>query len=150
MHYNLNSTGSLGYQFGSLWTDLWSDKISILLKREWANKSIFPIEIQTFFLGKLGGPFFLHYNLNSTGSLGYQFGSLWTTPWPDEKDLFLKFVICKIRKFPIKKLTFFLGKLGEPFFLHYNLYSTGSLGYQFGSLWTNLWSDKISILLKRE
>ena len=35
-----------------------------------------------FFLGKLGGPFFLHFNLNVTGSLGYQFGSLWTTPDP--------------------------------------------------------------------
>ena len=37
-----------------------------------------------FFLGKLGGPFFLHFNLNVTGRLEYQFGSLWTTPWPDK------------------------------------------------------------------
>ena len=38
----------------------------------------------------LGGPLFLHYNLNGTGSLGYQFGSLWTTPWSDKISIFLK------------------------------------------------------------
>ena len=37
-----------------------------------------------FFLGKLGGPFFLQFNLNVTGSLEYHFGSLWTTRWPDK------------------------------------------------------------------
>ena len=33
------------------------------------------------------------------------------TPWPDEKDLFLKFVFRENRKFPYEILTFFLGKL---------------------------------------
>ena len=150
LHYNLNSTGSLGYQFRLLWTTPWPDEKDLFFKFVICEIRKFPIEKRTFFLGKLGGPFYLHFNLNSTGSLGYQFGSLWTTPWPDEKDLFFKFVICEIRKLPIEKRTFFLGKLGGPFYLHYNLNSTGSLGYQFGSLWTNLWSDKISILLKRE
>ena len=68
------------------------------------------------FVGKLDKPFFLHYNLHTTGSLGYRFGSLWTTPWPDEKYIFLKFVICEIRKFPYEILTFFLGKLLPKFF----------------------------------
>ena len=92
----------------------------------------------------------MHYNLNSTGSLGYQFGSLWTTPWPDEKDLFLKLFIWNNSKFPYGKLIFLLGKLGEPFFLQNNLNSTGSLGYQFGSLWTTPWPDENSIFLKTE
>ena len=148
LHYNLNSTGSLGYQFGSLWTTPWSDEKDLFLKFLICEIRKFPIKILTFFLVKLGGPFFLHYNLNSTGSLGYQFGSLWTTPWSDEKDLFLKFLICEIRKFPIEILTFFLGKLGVPFFLHYNLNSTGSLGYQFGSLWTSPWSNEKDLFLK--
>ena len=148
LHYNLNVTGSLGYQFGSLWTSPWPDEISIFLKIELANKSKFPIEKLTFFLGTLGGPFFLNYNLNSTGSLGYQFGSIWTTPWPDEKDLFLKFVIREIRKFPYEKLSFFLGTLSGPIFSHYNLNSTGSLGYQFGSIWTTPWPDEKDLFLK--
>ena len=54
---------------------------------------MFPIEQRTFFLGKLGGPFFLHYNLNSTGSLRYYFGSILTTLRPNQKDLFLKLFI---------------------------------------------------------
>ena len=148
LHYNLYSTGSLGYQFGLLWTTPWPDEKGLFFKFVICEIRKFPIKILTFFLGKLGGPFFLHYNLNSTGSLGYHFGLLWTTPWPDEKDLFLKFVICEIRKFPIKILTFFLGKLGGPFFLHYNLYSTGSLGYQFGLLWTTPWPDEKGLLEK--
>ena len=64
-------------KFGSLWTTPWPDKISIFLKIEKAKKSIFPIEIRTIFLWKLGGPFFLHYNLKSTGNQVHQFGSLW-------------------------------------------------------------------------
>ena len=70
MHYNLNVTGSLGYQFGSPYTIPWPNK--------------FPVEIRAFFLGKLGGPFFWHCKLNVTGSLGYLFSSLWTTPWADK------------------------------------------------------------------
>ena len=38
-----------------------------------------------------------------------------------------------MRKFRLKN-ELFLGKLGEPLFLNYKLNSTGSLGYQFGSL----------------
>ena len=49
--------------------------------------------------------------------LNTQFGSLLTTPLPDEKDLFLKFVIREIRKFPYENLTFFLGKLYQKFLL---------------------------------
>ena len=85
----------------------------------------------------LGGPFFLHYNLDCTGSLWYQFGSLWTTPWPDEKDLFLKFVIREIRKFPYEKLTFFLGKLYQKFFSFYTPGTHGILHTEFGLIWKN-------------
>ena len=42
-------------KFGSLWTTPWPDKISIFLKIEKAKKWIFPIEIRTIFLWKLGG-----------------------------------------------------------------------------------------------
>ena len=39
-----------------------------------------------------------------------EFGLIWKHfPWPDEKDLFLKFEIREIRKFPYEKLIFFIG-----------------------------------------
>ena len=56
-------------------------------------------------------------------------------PWdtrPDEKDLFLKFLIREIRKFPYEILTFFLGKLYQKFFLFYNLITHGILDTEFG------------------
>ena len=55
---------------------------------------------------------------------------------PMKKTFFLKFVICEIRKFPYEKLTFFLGKLSQKFFLFYNLVTHGILDTEFGSIWT--------------
>ena len=43
-----------------------------------------------FFLGELGGPIFLHYNLATTDGLGYKIGLLSGTPWPDKISLFLE------------------------------------------------------------
>ena len=81
------------------------------LKLIFRNNRKFPYEKLTFFLGKLYQKFFLFYTLVTHGILDTEFGSIWTTPWPDEKDLFLKLVICEIRKFTYENLTFFLGKL---------------------------------------
>ena len=76
--------------FGSLWTTPWPDKISIFLKIEKAKKSIFPIEIQNFFLWKLGGPFFLSQSLPTLSILHTKFGLIWRTYWPD-KDTYFKY-----------------------------------------------------------
>ena len=65
-----------------------------------------------------------------------------------KKDLFLKFVICEIPKFPYEKLTFFLGRLYKKFFLFYNLVTHGMLDTEFGSLWTTPWPNKKDLFLK--
>ena len=59
---------------------------------------------------------------------------IWTTPWPHEKDLFLKFVIREIRKFPYEKLTFFLDKLSQKIFSLYTLGTHRRLHAEFDSL----------------
>ena len=64
---------------------------------------------------------------------------IWTTPRPDEIDLFLKFVIREIRKFPYEKLTFFLGKLYQKLLFSYALPTQGILHTEFGSISTILW-----------
>ena len=92
MHNNLDSIGSLGYQYWFTLDNSLSRWKRPVFKIQNSRNSQISVWKPSFFLGKLGGPFFLQYNLDSIGSLGYQFGSLWTTPWPDEKDLFLKFV----------------------------------------------------------
>ena len=74
--------------------------------------------------------------LNSTNARDtpYPFGLIWTNPWPGQKDLSLKLVIREIRKFPYEKLTFFLDKLLENFFLLHTTY-TGDTSYQ---IWLDL------------
>ena len=58
-----------------------------------------PYEILTFLLGKLQQKIFLSYTLPTQGILHTEFGWIWTSPWPDERDLFLKFANREIRKF---------------------------------------------------
>ena len=58
-----------------------------------------------------------------------EFALIWTTPWSDEKDLFLILVIRDIRKFPYEKLTFFLGKLSQKLFVLHSNY-TGDTPYR--------------------
>ena len=89
---------------------------------------------------------FLFYGLGTHGILHTQFGLIWTTPWPDEKDLFLKFVILEIRKFLYENLTFFLHKLYQKLFRFYALATQGILQTDFGSIWTSPWNRPILII----
>ena len=59
----------------------------------------------------------MFYTLGTHGTLHIEFGLIWRCFWPDEKDLFLKFVFREIHKFPYEIPTFFLGKLYQTFFL---------------------------------
>ena len=138
----------LDTKFGSLWTISWPDKISIFLKIEKAKKSIFPIEIRSFFLWKLGGPFFLSQSLPNLRILHTKFGLIWTAAWTDKKDLFLIFLIEKIAIFRTKNI-FFLGKLHKKLFLLHTSIIQVILHTKFGSLWTTR-PDKISFILEIE
>ena len=53
-----------------------------------------------------------------------------------KKTIFLKLLKRNDRKFPYEKLTFFLGKLYQKFFLFYTLGTHGILHTKFGSIWT--------------
>ena len=117
---------------------------------EKSKKSIFPIEIWTFFLEKLHGPFFLSKSLHIQGLLHTKFGLIWIPSWTDKKDLILKFLIWKNRKFPYEILTFFLGKLYQKLFLFYILTKLVILDAPFGLIWTTPWPAKVSIFLKIE
>ena len=100
------------------------------------------------FLEKLGGPFFLSQRLPTLGIIHTKFGLIWTTSWPDKKDLFLKLLIWKNRKFPYDKLIFFLGKLYKKFFLLYTFITLVIIHTKCGSHWATPWPGKNSIFLK--
>ena len=89
--YPLGTHGILHTQFGSIWPTPWPDEIDLFLKLLTWNNSKFSYEKLNFFLGKLYQRFFLFYTLCTHDILYTQFDSIWPTPWPDEKDLFLKF-----------------------------------------------------------
>ena len=148
LFYTLGTHGILNKQFGSIWTTPWPDQKDLFLKLFIWNNSKFPYEIVTFFLGKLHQKLFLFYTLVTHGILHTEFSLIWTTPWPDEKDLFLKLFIRNNRKFPYEKLTFFLGKLSQKLFSFYTLTTQGILHTKFGSIWTTPWPDEKALFLK--
>ena len=89
----------------------------------------------------------MNQSLPTLRILHTKFGLIWTTSWPDKKDLFLKLLIWKNRKFPYEKVSFFLGKLYKKFFLPYTFITLVIFHTKCGSLWTTPWLDKISIFL---
>ena len=131
-----------------IWTTPWPDQKDLFLKLFIWNNSKFPYENPTFFLVKLYHKFFSFNTLGTHGILHTQFGLIWTTPWSDEKDLSLKFVILEIRKFPYEKLTFFPGNLEQKVFLFYTLITLMILHTEFGLIWTTPWSDEKDLFLK--
>ena len=89
-------------EFGLIWTTPWPDEKDLFLKlAKIRNPRILQNSVwkPNFSLGKL----YQKYDLRNTPItlviLHTEFGLIWTTPWPDEKDLFLKFLFREIQKF---------------------------------------------------
>ena len=104
------------YQVWFCWTASWPDKNDLFIKFLFREIQKVLYEILTFFLGNLHQKFFLFYILITLVIIQAEFGLIWTTPWPDEKDLFLKSLFGEIQKVPYEILTFFRGKLTKSFF----------------------------------
>ena len=124
-------------------------KFLFFWKKKNRKKWYFRLKYELF-SRKLGGPFFLSQSLPTLGILHTKFGWIWTTSWPDKKDLFLKLFIWKNRKLPYEKLFFSLGKLYKNLFLLYTFITLVIIHTKCGSIWTTPWPDKSSIFLKIE
>ena len=81
----------LNTEFGLIWTTPWPDGKEFFLifskirnSRTSQNSVWKPI----FFLGKLYQKYFLLYTLITLVILNTEFGLIWTTPWPAEKEFF--------------------------------------------------------------
>ena len=74
-----------------------------------------PYENPTFFPRRALPKIFLLYTLSTLVILHTAFGLIWTTPLPDEKNLFLKFLFREIRKIPYENPIFFRGQLYQFF-----------------------------------
>ena len=91
---------------------------------------------------------FLLYTVITLVILNAEFGLIWTTPWPDKKDLFLKFLFREIQKVLYENPTFFLVKLNEKYILLYTVITIVILNAEFGLIWTTPWPDEEDQFLK--
>ena len=78
---------------------LTQSKITIVKIRQ-KRSSQLSYENPTFLLGKLYKKFFLFYTLITLVILHAEVSLVWTAPWPDQTDLFLKFLILETQKHP--------------------------------------------------
>ena len=78
----------MGYSIPSL---VWFEQLLDPMKKTFFLKFVirkihkFPNEKLTFFLGKLYQKLFLFYTLGTHGILNAEFGSIWITSWPSQK-----------------------------------------------------------------
>ena len=129
-------------EFGLIRTTSWPDKKDLILSLLiWKNRK-FPYQKLNFFLGKLYKKFLLLYTFITLVIIHTKCCSLWTTPWPDKNSIFLKIEKSKKSIFTIEIRTFFLEKLGGPFFLSQSLPTLGIFHTKFGLIWTTSWPDK--------
>ena len=77
-----------------------------------------------------------------------EFGLFWTTPWPDEEDLFFNIPFSRNSKVPYEILTFFLGKMYQKFFLLYTFITLVTLHTKLGLILTTSWPGEKQLFLK--
>ena len=152
MSQSLPTLRKLHTKFGLIWRTSWPDKKGLFLKFLFREIQKVPYEILTFFLVKLYQKLFLFYVLITLVILHAKFGLIWTTRWPDEKNLLLKLIFREIQKVPYEILTSRLilnestfdtpWKLGGSFFLSQSLPTLRILHTKFGLIWRTSWPEK--------
>ena len=136
--------------FGSIWTTPWPDEKDLFLKFLFREIQKVLYENPTFFIVELNKKYFLHYTVITMVILHAQLGLIWATPWPDKKQLFLRF--SKIRNSrssqnSVWKTIFLPGKLYQQLFLLYTLITLVILNTEFGLIWTTSWSAEKEFFL---
>ena len=137
--------------FGLIWTTPWpaEKKIKILKISQFAKFAKFRMKTQLF-PRRAQPKIFLLFTLITLVILHTAFGLIWTTPWPDEKNLlkFSKFRNSRNSQNSVWKPNFFPRQALPIFFLLYTVIALVILNTDFGLIWTTRWPDekKIKIL----
>ena len=69
-----------------------------IFKIPFSRKSISSVWKPNFFPGQNKPQTIFIYTVITLGILNTEFGLIWTTPWPDEKDIFLKLLFREVQK----------------------------------------------------
>ena len=103
-----------------------------------------PYEKPNFFLGK-PNQYFLPYTVITLVILNTEFGLLWATPWPDEKQLILKFSKIRnsrnLQNSVWKPIFFPLQAIPTNFWL-YTVITLVIPNTEFGLIWTTPWPNE--------
>ena len=108
----------LNTEIGWVWKTPCTDEKDLFLKFLLREVQKVLYESPIFFLGKLNQCFLL-YTIITLVILNTEFCLIWATPWPDEKQLFLKFSKIRILRNPqnfVWKTIFFQDKLYQQLF----------------------------------
>ena len=123
----------------------------ILKNSQFAKLAKFRTKTQFLFLGKLYRNFFLLYTFIILVILHTKFGLIWTTPWPDEKELFLKFskiIISRNSQNSVWKIIFFPRQNIPKFLFALHSHYTGDTPYRVRFDVDNSLPDEKDLFLK--
>ena len=127
--YTLITLVILQTEFGLIWTTPWPDENELLLKLakiRISRNSQNSLWKPNFFLGQQYKKYFLLNNVITLLILHTEYGLICTTPWPDEKDLFLKFLFREIQNFRVKTNFFPRQVIPKFFFVLRSPYTGGT------------------------
>ena len=121
------------------------------LKTPFSRSSKNSVWNTNFFPDKLFRKLFALHSHYTVGILHTEFGLIWITPWPDERELFLKFA--KVRnprnsQSSVWKPNFFPRQAIPTNFLLYTLITLGIIHTEFGLVWITPWPDERELFLK--
>ena len=139
-------------KFSLILTTSWPGEKELFLK--FAIREIRKISFENpiFSLSNLSYTnFFLFFTLITLVIHHFEFGLIWTTPWPNEKDLFLK--LAKIRNARILqnsvwKPNFFPRQALPKYDLRNTPIALVILHTEFGLIWATPWPDEKDLFLK--
>ena len=146
-HYNGDTQYRVWFDLGNSLTRWKRIFFNFLKNSQFAKFAKFRMRTQLFPRHALP-KIFLLYTVITLVILNAVFGFIWSTPWPDKKDLFLKFLFREIQKFLYENPTFFLVKLNEKYFLLYTAITMVILNTEFGLIWATPWPDEKQLFLK--
>ena len=132
-HYTGDTPYTVWFDLGNSFTRCKRIFFKILKNSQFAKLAKFRMKTQLFPRHPLPKNCLL-YTLITLVILSTKFGMIWTTPWPDEKQLFLKF--SKIRNSKFRRKTQLFPRNALPFFLLYTPITLVILHTPFGLIWT--------------
>ena len=148
-HYTGDTQCRVWFDLGNSLTRWKTIIFEILKNSQFARFAKFRMKTHFFPRQAIPTTFWL-YTVITLVILNTEFGLIWATPWPDEKQFFFKFSKkrnSRNSRNSVWKLIFFRCKLYQQLWL-YTFITMVILNTEFGLIWTTPWPDGKELFLK--